>query len=1306
MSNLAGGGSNERDALYPPARLISDGRLQSNQSVAFAHRDLSLAPSGQPPGSFSTELKSTVTPRTAGLRVDGSIVGGFDFADEDGRIVSEQRQADFRERINKEQKIKIGSENLLEALVSKSAKQTKEQRSKVESELNSSNRKIAQLRLQLEEEIERSKGPSTPSRNRLSGLFRPNVSRSPTHVQIAPSLDPAAETETESPSLVLAEILQALETQGMQPDYYVERANSLVELFKRHATLKYDLVWSIFGLRMQTMLLSDSREVVAAGYRVTRYAITDRKSLNIMRGLHTDYLVVLSLVKEGKASVEREQALKFVRAFIDVKEGVKEISRAVVRTIVSVAENNEDRLKSMCILTLAEILIRDPSLLVSAGGVGPLTEALADGTYAASESLVAAFLYLLDMPSTRKYLSSGHELEIIFSSFTDPLSTEGQEQKLKANAKVIASILKTWPGLMALSTQDFTAITSLLSSLYFPNPSMRDLILELLFEILRIKPPSWSSSFLAGRRLTTYGRVASLKTETPTNTITQHSEDGSSQRSLVDHFTALLLAVLIKSGLLKALLYILQNTEDGALKRKATLLLGEVLKLANALLPSDWSADLQALPVLFLSASNFSAEHRFLATNAVYQVDSVNRTLYRSSSTAALPGIKPIEESEQIGQTRETDQAKAKANALVDEAQFRSLLLESQVLNSINHTKWKWDLIQFIIEGPLLNPKRLDEAIKATKFVKRLVGFYRPFKYRFSDIRNTKPNRRYVKIGCALISTLLQNPEGVKYLAENKLLRQIAECLAQLDRMSGLTSPSPLFSRSRLSETLTGGYFAILGVLSSDPKGLLMIERWRMINMFYHIIELKDRDDLVKTLLSNMDFALYVKSPEPYPTFLTGSSHSHLRVMLSKALTACPKSIRIHATRLLRKYAVGDIQKAQKTGTGAANAEWAIRLLVTQLYDPEVEVCEVAVKILEESCNRKHSLEYVVRCRPALDHLGEIGAPLLLRPNEANENSFLSTSLGYHYLDGLDYISQEMDDWFLGRNDTYVSLVEASLARALTEQAAKPRHSADEAPERQDYGIVPPHFYRELTRTAEGCRLLEEKGHFDDFVFTIREYGMEQNDAELILKVKGCLWAVGNVGSMPLSAPFLEKTDVVKWLVKIAEESEIMSMRGTAFYVLGLISRSLHGLEILTECGWDVRTTTLGESLGYCLPLDLNRLLVVKEARIAAGELYDESRTIDTNMVITDKDVVNAKILELVVNLGNTVLTKRAAGELLQIKAKKAVGFQQPQLFRKVMRILECHHFRLQVQRFVIDLFDKSVLRKIVLEEEDSEDEQ
>ena len=53
----------------------------------------------------------------------------------------------------------------------------------------------------------------------------------------------------------------------------------------------------------------------------------------------------------------------------------------------------------------------------------------------------------------------------------------------------------------------------------------------------------------------------------------------------------------------------------------------------------------------------------------------------------------------------------------------------------------------------------------------------------------------------------------------------------------------------------------MLGALSGDPQGLLMIGRWRIINMFYRIIDLEDRDDLIQLLLGNMDFSLCAMPP-------------------------------------------------------------------------------------------------------------------------------------------------------------------------------------------------------------------------------------------------------------------------------------------------------------------------------------------------------------------------------------------------------------------------------------------------------------
>ena len=482
--------------------------------------------------------------------------------------------------------------------------------------------------------------------------------------------------------------------------------------------------------------------------------------------------------------MEREQALKFVRAFLDVKDGVKEISKSIVRTIAAVAEHGygddrhgEDRLKSICIETLAEIMIRDPALLIAAGGLRALSSALCEGTYKASESLTGAFLYLLDSPERRRYLRSGYELEVLFTPFTDSLFA--RESVLKQNTKAISHALRNWSGLMTLSMYNFRAIRSLIASMMLPNLTIRETVIDLLYGLLRIKSPFWATSYLAGRRLTTYGRVTGLKSFGTKSTV-QSAEEDACDRSFIDHYTALLLAVLIRCGMILGLLQMTKEVDQPMLKRKTTLLIGEVLKLASRLLPSNWSSDLQLLPDLFATASKFGDEDRFVATGTIYQISSVSRTLYRSAPTTAvsLPGS--MNDSAENLSLEE----QPKSNLNVDEATFRQWQLETGVNNSTNPGKWRWDIILKIIEGPLLNGKRLDEAIKASKFIKRIMSFYRPFKYKFAEIRHTRSTQMYVRVGCALMHTLLQTNEGVRYLADNKLLRQVAECLAQCDPVS------------------------------------------------------------------------------------------------------------------------------------------------------------------------------------------------------------------------------------------------------------------------------------------------------------------------------------------------------------------------------------------------------------------------------------------------------------------------------------------------------------------------------------------
>ena len=795
----------EGSGLQPPPSL--GGRNASSASlVSFAPRGPASFNPNIAPGSFSSDLRSQMAPSRSTIRNDAPVYSSK--VEEDNvDSVLEQTITTLKDRLNRELKIREGSENMLEALQTKKAKQTKEQRIRVEAELNASTTRIKELRQKiLDTQRTRNLPPSTPTRNRPSqeSTFQaPTAMKSP-HSVVRSLAESDMDDAMESPTFLLAELLQSLEVEGMTPDYYVKRANDLVDLFKRHQTLKYDLVWSVFGLRMQVMLLSESREVVAAGYRMTRYAISDVSSLKKIRSLNTDYLVIRSLNNYRKADVEREQALKLVRAFLDVKDGVKEVSRAIVRTIVAIAEYGDDRrgnsqpieqdvdrLRPICIETLAEILIRDPRLLLASGGLGALSDALSDGTYKAPESLISAFLFLLDTPQKRRYLLPGYGLDAIFTPFTDQLFLG--EVNLKQTAKAIARALSSWSGLMTLCMYDFRSIRSLIQSMLIPNPSLRETIMDLFFTLLRIKPPAWATSFLAGRRLTTYGRVATLKSGNEKDrTAGSLLEEESGEQNFVEHYTALLLAIFTKAGLVQCLLRIVQTEEDATMRRKTTLLIGEVLKLASRLLPPSWSSELQLLPELFSEAAKFKNDSSYVASGLVYQISSVSRTLYRSAPTGSMPdALHTSSVMSDIAKLDEQHKNLAAGTNAVDDPAFRQMLIDTHVLHSGNWRKWNWDTIIKVFDGPLHSGKRLEEAFRTSKFMKRIMSFYRPFKHKFSATPSSKNTPKYVRAGCALMHALLQTPEGRKFLADSKLLRQIAECLAQCDPVSIIIRSMP-----------------------------------------------------------------------------------------------------------------------------------------------------------------------------------------------------------------------------------------------------------------------------------------------------------------------------------------------------------------------------------------------------------------------------------------------------------------------------------------------------------------------------------
>lgn len=87
---------------------------------------------------------------------------------------------------------------------------------------------------------------------------------------------------------------------------------------------------------------------------------------------------------------------------------------------------------------------------------------------------------------------------------------------------------------------------------------------------------------------------------------------------------------------------------------------------------------------------------------------------------------------------KQVQQARLRTGLQLDDRQFIQMINDTGVILNRDHTKWNYDLVVELLEGPLSSSKRLDEAIKATKFVRRLFSFFHPYSGRFSAIKRTR----------------------------------------------------------------------------------------------------------------------------------------------------------------------------------------------------------------------------------------------------------------------------------------------------------------------------------------------------------------------------------------------------------------------------------------------------------------------------------------------------------------------------------------------------------------------------------------
>jgi rapamycin-insensitive companion of mTOR len=217
------------------------------------------------------------------------------------------------------------------------------------------------------------------------------------------------------------------------------------------------------------------------GLRALRLLVEGPNDVEIMMIHQLDIFSARALARDPEGyEPEREQTLKLIRSFIEYR-GVKYINQGIVRAVVAIAEQQDSRLRSIALETLAELTILDVSLTVRSGGLRVLIQALIDGQPGISEVLIQSVLYVLDTPDKRCYLRPGVELETIIAPFTESSKGANYEERLKNSAKMVTTLIKSWAGIFYMSANNMRAARSVVQALRMPVPETQVNQLDIFF---------------------------------------------------------------------------------------------------------------------------------------------------------------------------------------------------------------------------------------------------------------------------------------------------------------------------------------------------------------------------------------------------------------------------------------------------------------------------------------------------------------------------------------------------------------------------------------------------------------------------------------------------------------------------------------------------------------------------------------------------------------------------------------------------------------------------------------------------------
>ncbi|KAJ1916824.1 hypothetical protein H4219_003557 [Mycoemilia scoparia] len=810
---------------------------------------------------------------------------------------------------------------------------------------------------------------------------------------------------------------------------------------------------------------------------------------------------------------------------------------------------------------------------------------------------------------------------------------------------------------------------------------------------------------------------------------------------------------------------ILRSATKSGLSSGKSMSAGAVPKLNNIHIPGTTT-----IAPLASSHSSSSLDHTMSKNSSVHQTSPL------SISTSNTNNLNINSFS---GQPSSNRRGTGISLVPLNNEQISSLISKTLVTSEENSLAWNWDAILQLFGGNtsltsntfnidtffnadtstssgnsnnLINsslpPKSyLEQLFKRRDFMNRIVEFYTPSSRQFSDLQRIPEYTKFVDIGCLLVKALLSITEGLLLLEQSKILLDIVNELSKMDttadslnnsQQQGATgngnnlSPSMLsiergsyspsesscFSNSRIQSTLSPGYFKFIAAVSHSKEGTTILERHRVFDVYYRLLEQSTHVHLTKYILTSMDYL----------------ARGHSQVILSRASMSPIDRIRESVPDVMKLLAI-KYMKIENNQSASELADWAIERLLFLLYDTCKRVRQLAavslVSVLDEAeeidilnKQRHPSRQYYdvlssrgrcessssrnSTCRPPYQSQGikqfdrvlkvffsaeplidtvpdEDIRPLVLR--------LLATEQGFKFCDSHEVIGSEMEAWETTEGLSYIHRVELEISKALT---VGPIFSANpdgtNAVASLETPCTPPHLFGELAKSSSGRELLIDSEIPTLLFETLDNIKWDSTDPTDILTLKATLWALGSVGSCEEGYLMIESNRAIPKLLEVAESSTVLSIKGTCLYTLGLLSRSQYAAEVFEEQGWTLCYNSDG-GYEYAIPSKIEKILNAQDWAVDGilKTLEDTSLTgssFDDLDIPTDLDSIQKDILKAVASLNNNFFTKSASRMIAKLRTSHPHYFKLLPLYRHALKIVSKYRYRLNTHRFIHDMFN------------------